>query len=79
MALQTQLAQSSPRSPGNQWLPVRSLLLLDGSHEFVAAHTSVYREQMTITDMAQAETVALCSFMERFSSNENFQAVSALG
>ncbi|KAH3871939.1 hypothetical protein DPMN_035154, partial [Dreissena polymorpha] len=44
--------------------PLASLSLLDGSHKFVAAHTGSFRQQLSITDSSQAETAAMCSFME---------------
>lgn len=54
---------------------MKSLSLLDGSHKFVATYTGTYRERLTITDGASAETAALCNFMEKF-SNTDILAVS---
>ena len=45
---------------------LESLVLLDGSHSYVAAHTQLYKEKLTTGDEAQAESEALCAFMVQF-------------
>lgn len=42
------------------------LILLDGSHKFVATHTQTYRTQLTITSVAEAESEALVAFVQQF-------------
>ncbi|XP_013390789.1 fatty acid synthase isoform X1 [Lingula anatina] len=46
---------------------VQHLLLLDGSHTYVAAHTEQYRTRLMSTDNeADAESEALCAFVQQF-------------
>ena len=45
---------------------MESLVLLDGSHSYVAAHTQLYKERLTPGDETQAECEALCAFMVQF-------------
>ncbi|XP_060583977.1 fatty acid synthase-like [Ruditapes philippinarum] len=68
MALQVSQSESMTQATSGKLCTgtLLSLTLLDGSHKFVAAHTGSYREHMTITEGSQAETVALCNFMEKF-------------
>jgi fatty acid synthase len=68
MALQVSQSESMTEATSGKLCTgtLLSLTLLDGSHKFVAAHTGSYREHMTITEGSQAETVALCNFMEKF-------------
>ena len=68
MALQVSQSESMTETTSGQSSvdTLQSLILLDGSHKFVAAHTGLYREHMTITEGSQAETVALCNFLEKF-------------
>lgn len=43
---------------------VDQLILLDGSHMFVSAHTQTYR--LKLTNEAEAESEALCAFVQQF-------------
>ncbi len=45
---------------------ISSLVLLDGSHQYVAAHTSSYKAKMTPGDKVQGEAEALCAFILQF-------------
>nr|XP_020670313.1 fatty acid synthase isoform X1 [Pogona vitticeps]XP_020670321.1 fatty acid synthase isoform X2 [Pogona vitticeps] len=47
-----------------------SLILLDGSHSYVAAHTQSYRAKLTPGNEAEAETEALCAFVQLFTGME---------
>ncbi|XP_053145655.1 fatty acid synthase [Hemicordylus capensis] len=47
-----------------------SLFLLDGSHSYVAAHTRIYRAKLTPGNEAEAETEALCAFVQPFTTME---------
>lgn len=47
-----------------------SLFLIDGSHCYVAAHTKSYRAKLTPGNEAEAETEALCAFVQQFSGME---------
>ncbi|XP_042306938.1 fatty acid synthase isoform X1 [Sceloporus undulatus] len=47
-----------------------SLFLLDGSHSYVAAHTQSYRAKLTPGNEAEAETEALCAFIQQFTGME---------
>ena len=44
---------------------LQSLILLDGSHKFVATYTSAFREQLEIKNSSQAENCAMVSFVEK--------------
>ncbi|XP_062859033.1 fatty acid synthase [Trichomycterus rosablanca] len=48
--------------------PVEYLFLFDGSHSFVAAYTQSYRAKLTPGNDAEAETEALCAFIQQFTS-----------
>ncbi|TNN50607.1 Fatty acid synthase [Liparis tanakae] len=47
-------------------LPVESLFLFDGSHSYVAAYTQSYRAKLTPGKESEAETEALCAFIQQF-------------
>ncbi|XP_044275877.1 fatty acid synthase [Varanus komodoensis] len=47
-----------------------SLFLFDGSHSYVAAHTQSYRAKLTPGNEAEAETEALCAFVQQFTGVE---------
>nr|XP_028572050.1 fatty acid synthase [Podarcis muralis] len=47
-----------------------TLFLLDGSHSYVAAHTQSYRAKLTPGNEAEAETEALCAFVQQFTGTE---------
>ena len=47
-------------------VPVKPLILLDGSDKFVTIHMETYRELMNIHDESRAEAAALTSFAEKF-------------
>uniref|UniRef100_G3NC33 Fatty acid synthase n=1 Tax=Gasterosteus aculeatus TaxID=69293 RepID=G3NC33_GASAC len=49
-------------------LPVENLFLLDGSHSYVAAYTQSYRAKLTPGNECEAETEALCAFVQQFTS-----------
>ncbi|XP_034049139.1 fatty acid synthase [Thalassophryne amazonica] len=46
--------------------PVEHLFLFDGSHSYVAAYTQHYRSKLTPGNEAEAETEALCAFIQQF-------------
>lgn len=46
--------------------PVEQLLLFDGSHSYVAAYTKSYRAKLTPGKECEAETEALCAFIQQF-------------
>ncbi|XP_070847252.1 fatty acid synthase [Chaetodon trifascialis] len=50
--------------------PVEYLFLLDGSHSFVAAYTQTYRAKLTPGKESEAETEALCAFIQQFTDIE---------
>ncbi|CAF87155.1 unnamed protein product, partial [Tetraodon nigroviridis] len=50
--------------------PVECLFLLDGSHSFVAAYTQTYRAKLTPGKESEAETEALCAFIQQFTGME---------
>jgi len=61
MALQLQ-QQAEPGSDG-----VQSLVLLDGSHSFVAAYTDRTRQRLVLSgDMAGTEARVICAFVNQF-------------
>ncbi|XP_069024612.1 fatty acid synthase isoform X1 [Embiotoca jacksoni] len=49
---------------------VEYLFLFDGSHSYVAAYTQSYRAKLTPGKESEAETEALCAFIQQFSSIE---------
>uniref|UniRef100_A0A1A8NNF5 Fatty acid synthase n=2 Tax=Nothobranchius TaxID=28779 RepID=A0A1A8NNF5_9TELE len=53
-----------------QHQPVERLFLLDGSHSYVAAYTKSYRAKLTPGNESEAETEALCAFVQQFSDTE---------
>uniref|UniRef100_A0A673C4U0 Fatty acid synthase n=1 Tax=Sphaeramia orbicularis TaxID=375764 RepID=A0A673C4U0_9TELE len=48
--------------------PVEVLFLFDGSHSYVAAHTQSYRAKLTPGKESEAETEAMCAFIQQFIS-----------
>uniref|UniRef100_A0AAY5EZH5 Fatty acid synthase n=1 Tax=Electrophorus electricus TaxID=8005 RepID=A0AAY5EZH5_ELEEL len=46
------------------------LFLFDGSHSYVAAYTQSYRAKLTPGNESEAETEALCAFVQQFTSIE---------
>lgn len=61
---QLQAAASMPR-------PVDCLILLDGSHSYVAAYTQSYKAKLTTGNDAEAETKAMCAFVGQFTNAEH--------
>ncbi|CAF94659.1 unnamed protein product, partial [Tetraodon nigroviridis] len=58
--------------------PVECLFLLDGSHSFVAAYTQTYRAKLTPGKESEAETEALCAFIQQFTGMEYSKIVDTL-
>ncbi|XP_054609993.1 fatty acid synthase isoform X1 [Dunckerocampus dactyliophorus] len=54
----------------NQKLAVENLFLFDGSHSYVAAYTQSYRAKLTPDKESEAETEALCAFIQQFTGTE---------
>lgn len=50
--------------------PIEYLFLLDGSHSYVAAYTKSYRAKLTPGKESEAETEALCAFIQQFTGIE---------
>ncbi|KAM3842210.1 fatty acid synthase-like, partial [Diretmus argenteus] len=50
--------------------PIESLFLFDGSHSYVAAYTQSYRAKLTPGKESEAETEALCAFIQQFTGIE---------
>lgn len=50
--------------------PVEYLFLFDGSHSYVAAYTQTYRAKLTPGKESEAETEALCAFIQQFTGIE---------
>uniref|UniRef100_A0A671PGD7 Fatty acid synthase n=1 Tax=Sinocyclocheilus anshuiensis TaxID=1608454 RepID=A0A671PGD7_9TELE len=50
--------------------PVEYLFLFDGSHSYVAAYTQSYRAKLTPGKECEAETEALCAFIQQFTGIE---------
>lgn len=50
--------------------PVEYLFLFDGSHSYVAAYTQSYRAKLTPGKESEAETEALCAFIQQFTGME---------
>lgn len=63
MCSQLQAQQNQCPSPD-------SLFLFDGSHSYVAAYTQSYRAKLTPGSDAEAETEALCAFIQQFTGTE---------
>lgn len=61
-----------------QHQPVEHLYLLDGSHSYVAAYTQSYRAKLTPGNESQAETEALCAFVQQFTAIEYNKLVESL-
>lgn len=47
---------------------VESLILLDGSHQFIDMHTKVYRQMMKLDSPERELACALCSFIGQFTT-----------
>lgn len=60
MALQLQKA--FPQDPNI----VEQLFMLDGSHQFVNAHTTSYRKKFSCQEGPEVETEVLCAFINQF-------------
>ncbi|XP_068119118.1 fatty acid synthase [Hyperolius riggenbachi] len=58
--------------------PPDSLFLFDGSHSYVAAYTQSYRAKLTPGSDAEAETEALCAFIQQFTGMEYNKLLEAL-
>ncbi|CAN9508637.1 unnamed protein product [Ophioblennius macclurei] len=58
--------------------PVEHLYLLDGSHSYVAAYTQSYRAKLTPGKESEAETEALCAFVQQFTGMEYNKLVESL-
>ncbi|XP_073462807.1 fatty acid synthase [Aquarana catesbeiana] len=63
MCSQLQTQRDSSQAPD-------SLFLFDGSHSYVAAYTQSYRAKLTPGSDAEAETEALCAFIQQFIGTE---------
>lgn len=50
--------------------PVEYLFLFDGSHSYVAAYTQSYRAKLTPGNESEAETEAMCAFIQQFTGIE---------
>eukprot|EP00062_Callorhinchus_milii_P004539 gi/632943010/ref/XP_007886730.1/ PREDICTED: fatty acid synthase [Callorhinchus milii] len=50
--------------------PVDCLFLFDGSHSYVAAYTQSYRAKLTPGNEGEAETEAMCAFVQQFTNTE---------
>ncbi|KAG8446408.1 hypothetical protein GDO86_014021 [Hymenochirus boettgeri] len=55
-----------------------TLFLFDGSHSYVAAYTQSYRAKLTPGSDAEAETEALCAFVQQFTGMEYNKLLEAL-
>lgn len=62
----------------SQGCAVECLFLLDGSHSYVAAYTQSYRAKLTPGKESEAETEALCAFIQQFTGIEYNKLVEAL-
>ncbi|XP_075072878.1 fatty acid synthase [Mixophyes fleayi] len=71
MCSQLQAQRDSSHAPD-------SLFLFDGSHSYVAAHTQSYRAKLTPGSDAEAETEALCAFIQQFTGTEYNKLLEAL-
>ncbi|XP_047465414.1 LOW QUALITY PROTEIN: fatty acid synthase [Mugil cephalus] len=57
---------------------VESLFLFDGSHSYVAAYTQSYRAKLTPGKESEAETEALCAFIQQFTGIEYNKLLESL-
>ncbi|XP_023584963.1 fatty acid synthase [Trichechus manatus latirostris] len=55
-----------------------SLFLFDGSHTYVLAYTQSYRAKLTPGCEAEAETEAMCFFVQQFTDMEHSRVLEAL-
>ncbi|XP_077481477.1 fatty acid synthase [Stigmatopora argus] len=62
----------------NQNRPVENLFLFDGSHSYVAAYTQSYRAKLTPDKESEAETEALCAFIQQFTDTEYSKLLETL-
>ncbi|XP_061667276.1 fatty acid synthase isoform X1 [Syngnathoides biaculeatus] len=62
----------------NQKRPVENLFLFDGSHSYVAAYTQSYRAKLTPDKESEAETEALCAFIQQFTDAEYSKLLDTL-
>lgn len=62
----------------SQGCSVECLFLLDGSHSYVAAYTQSYRAKLTPGKESEAESEALCAFIQQFNGIEYNKLVEAL-
>lgn len=62
----------------NQNRSVENLFLFDGSHSYVAAYTQSYRAKLTPGKESEAETEALCAFIQQFTGIEYNKLVESL-
>ncbi|XP_077358210.1 fatty acid synthase isoform X2 [Festucalex cinctus] len=58
--------------------PVENLFLFDGSHSYVAAYTQSYRAKLTPDKESEAETEALCAFIQQFTDAEYSKLLDTL-
>ncbi|EHH58444.1 hypothetical protein EGM_08298, partial [Macaca fascicularis] len=65
-------AQQNPAPTHN------SLFLFDGSHTYVLAYTQSYRAKLTPGCEAEAETEAICFFVQQFTDMEHNRVLEAL-
>ncbi|KAK2112407.1 hypothetical protein P7K49_012154 [Saguinus oedipus] len=65
-------AQQSPAPTNN------SLFLFDGSHTYVLAYTQSYRAKLTPGCEAEAETEAICFFVQQFTDAEHSRVLQML-
>ncbi|XP_064217374.1 fatty acid synthase-like [Aotus nancymaae] len=65
-------AQQSPVPTNN------SLFLFDGSHTYVLAYTQSYRAKLTPGCEAEAETEAMCFFVQQFTDAEHSRVLEML-
>jgi len=67
MALQLESSLTPEQLTATGGRPVE-LILLDGSHAFVAANIDKYKEKIVVEDKAQVETEGLSTFIYHFAS-----------
>ncbi|XP_043860025.1 LOW QUALITY PROTEIN: fatty acid synthase [Dromiciops gliroides] len=65
-------AQQNPSHSNN------SLFLFDGSHAYVLAYTQSYRAKLTPGCEAEAETEAMCAFVQQFTDTEYNKVLEVL-
>ncbi|XP_016070948.1 PREDICTED: fatty acid synthase [Miniopterus natalensis] len=61
-----------------QQSPAPTLFLFDGSHSFVLAYTQSYRSKLTPGCEGEAETEAMCFFVQQFTDAEHSRVLEAL-